>query len=154
MVVGKWFEKGEEKWFRKNGEGKWFRTISQVNGFSNTRGVIHICNWVPGHKYTRGVLIPILRGIQQYLKGMSFYKLTVGYSDYLETCDLCLKKMPHSRIIIDSPVYSSPGSQLRILITPRIFEKIQKCFLTCQLGPWEVVWRKKPETKNLVTLFL
>jgi hypothetical protein len=33
------------------------------------------------------------------------------------------EKLPHPRILIDSPVYSSPGSQLRIRRTLRIFKK-------------------------------
>jgi hypothetical protein len=52
------------------------------------------------------------------------------------------------------PVYSSPGSRLRISIPPRRFEKIRYRSWACLLGPGEVVWWKKPETRNLVTLFL
>jgi hypothetical protein len=37
------------------------------------------------------------------------------------------EKLPHPRILIDSPVNSSPWSQLRIRITPRIFEEIRNC---------------------------
>ncbi len=44
-----------------------------------------------------------------------------------------------SGILIDSPVYSSPGSQLQIRITPQIFEKIRNRFWACPLGPGEVV---------------
>ncbi len=38
--------------------------------------------------------------------------------------------------------------------TPRIFGKIRNRFWACPLGPGEVVWWKKPEMKNLVTLSL
>jgi hypothetical protein len=39
----------------------------------------------------RGVILPILRNIQQSLKGLSFLKSTVGYFNYLVTCNLCLQ---------------------------------------------------------------
>jgi hypothetical protein len=47
--------------------------------------------------------------------------MTVGYFNSIGTCNLCSKKLPYFRIQIDSPVYSSPRSQLQIRITPRIF---------------------------------
>ncbi len=65
-------------------------------------------------------------------------KFPVGCCNYLGTCDLCLKILAHPRILIDSPVYSTPGSQLRIRITPRIFEKNFNSFWSCLLGPGEV----------------
>jgi hypothetical protein len=44
-----------------------------------------------------------------------------------------LKELPHPRNLIDSPVYSSFGSQLGIRISPRIFEKFQ-------MFPGRVYW--------------
>jgi hypothetical protein len=41
----------------------------------------------------RGVILLILRSIQQPLKGMSFLKLSVVYFNSLGTCDLCLQKL-------------------------------------------------------------
>jgi hypothetical protein len=57
---------------------------------------------------------------------MSFYKWTVGYSNYgLEDLGFLFEKMPNPRNLIDSPMYSSLRSQLRIRRNPRIFEKIR-----------------------------
>ena len=52
----------------------------------------------PGSRFGhRGVVLPFLRSKQQSLKGQSFQNLTVGCFNYLGTCDLCLKKLPHLR---------------------------------------------------------
>jgi hypothetical protein len=66
----------------------------------------------PGSRFGhRGVVLPTFRNIQQSLMIISFWKLTVGYFNYLGTCDLCLNKLPYRRILTDFPVYPSPGSQ-------------------------------------------
>ncbi len=43
----------------------------------------------------RGVISLILRSIQQSLKGLSFYKSSVGYFNSLGKCDLNLQKLPN-----------------------------------------------------------
>jgi hypothetical protein len=49
------------------------------------------------------------------------------------------KNCPTWEILIDSPVYSSPGSRLRKRITSQIFGKNRNLFWACLLGPGEVV---------------
>jgi hypothetical protein len=50
----------------------------------------------PGSRFGhRGVILLILRSVQQSLKGLSFDKSSVGYFNSLGTCDLCLQKLPN-----------------------------------------------------------
>ncbi len=100
-----------------------------------------------------GVILPILRSIKQSLKGLSFYEWTVGYFNYLGTFDASLQKLPNLRDSNRLPGVFFTGESVRIRITPQIFEKIWHRFWAWILGLGEVVWWKKLETKNLVTLF-
>ncbi len=43
----------------------------------------------------QGVILLIVRSIQQSLKGVSFQKSSVHYFKSLGTCDLCLQKLPN-----------------------------------------------------------
>jgi hypothetical protein len=79
-------------------------------------------------------------------KGIIILKIDHRLLNYLEACDLCLEKLPYPRDSNWLPVYSSPGSQLWIRITPRILEEIRNHFL-CILGPGEVVCLKNRSRK-------
>jgi hypothetical protein len=59
-----------------------------------------------------GAVLPILSSKTAVFKGNIILKMTMGYFNYLGTCDLCLKKLHIPRILIDFLVYSLLGSQL------------------------------------------
>jgi hypothetical protein len=70
-------------------------------------------------------------------------KMSIGYFNCLRTCDLCLKKIASPKDSNRLPGVLSPGSQLRIGITPRIFEKNSKSCLEVPIGNRRSIFKKK-----------
>ncbi len=66
--------------------------------------------------------------------------------------DLCLKKLSNTRDSIRLPGVFITGSQLRIQITPRIFEIIQNRFWTCLLDQGSCLMKKAGEEKSRGTV--
>jgi hypothetical protein len=82
-----------------------------------------------------------------FTTGVSFWTQGSRFTDWCRllqrlTDMLLMLNCLTQRILVDSPVYSSPGSQLRIRVTSWIFEKIQNRFWTCLLT-WRSCLMKK-----------
>ncbi len=93
-----------------------------------------------GAKYIREMRLPIVfikggrighRGVRftdfkehlTIFKENGILKINCRFLSLLGDMLFLFEKLPYPRILIDSPAYSSPVSQLRIRITPRIFKK-------------------------------
>jgi hypothetical protein len=80
---------------------------------------------------------------------MSFKKDCWLLFNYLGTCGLCLNKLPHPKILIDSPVYSSPGESIMNTNNSTNIRTKTKSFLVVPIGTRRSRFKKKKtETKN------
>jgi hypothetical protein len=96
----------------------------------------------------RGVILPILRSIQQSLKVLSLKKLTVSYFNYLGTCDKCLQKLPNLRDHNRLPgVFISEESVMNMTNSTNI-QKNSKTFLGMTIGTRICCLMKKNRRRN------
>jgi hypothetical protein len=109
-----------------------------------------------------GIVLDTEESFYQFLRSITtnfeesiiLQKSTVGYFNSLGNVTCVFKNCPTQVILIDSPVYSSPGRRLQKLITSGIFEKIRNCLVMPIGTKRSCLMEKKLETKNVVTLFL
>ncbi len=89
----------------------------------------------PGSRFGhRGVILLILRSIQQSLKGVSFQKSSVGYLNSLGTCDLCLQKLPNLKDSNRLPGVFIAGELITNTNNSTNIRKNSKSFLGIPIG--------------------
>ncbi len=79
--------------------------------------------------YHQGIVLNTGEEHTTAFKGTIILKIDCRLFDYLGTWDLCLKNCYTQGIVFNRLPSASPGSQLRIRITPRLFGKDLKSFL-------------------------
>jgi hypothetical protein len=104
--------------------------------------------------WTPGVILLILMSTQQSLKGLSFQKSFVGYCNSLGKCDLCLKKLPNLKDSNRLPGVFIARESITNTNNSTNIRQNSKSFLCLSIGTRRSCLMKKPDMKNLVTLFL
>jgi hypothetical protein len=90
-----------------------------------------------------GVILLILRSIQQSLKGLSFWKSSVGYFSSLGTCDLCLQKLPNLKDSNWLPGVFIAGESITNTNNSTNIRKNSKSFLDMPIGTRKKCLMKK-----------